>query len=571
MLLRILQGVVLGLIVFVACDDKKADEDNKPSPAGSADEGKYQFSMVGDDGLLNDGKGKIELQLMKDDKAVSKLEKSVEVTLTIVCGAEQTAEIKEEIGTDGKASIDVDLSAKGWGTVDWQACKLSATAKVNGKDIKATDVDLKTIGGEGATVGCSDPNGCDDDGGDTTPELPQLKMGEEIGAASSLTGKLSLHGCSNAVLYTVDGNTVTRDADGVVEADATTGFKNMFLLGVAGDKCKLQHTAKGETTAKDWAAVVEAAAGDNKAAGHAVGIMVYTAENIKLTLPSANKPASAQVYVSGDGGAEATKKDIVWDDNEVTTDIDAKDDKSSNAMVLVKVSPAGDDNSTASEDKVWWHAYGESLSSVWVGSRSAVPVAQLDTARKLQVKIAEGGKCGLHFFYLKSAANDDYIPRRIYADKYIEIDLAANTNSFEILAIDGGTASYVSDCKIGLSIDGISHMASNKADDSSRPNITGITVTNENSKVKVTMPTWRVEWGTSVASVNIKASSDSGGSWKFHRSNQWVSGGIAFKTVPTDVSWNSTVNNNQALVWAKIYLVSTNSPASDYWYYAEGK
>ena len=64
-LFRMLPGVVLGLVVAVACHDKGEDENKK-----GAEEGNYTFSMSGDDGLLNNGKGKVELQLMKDGKAV---------------------------------------------------------------------------------------------------------------------------------------------------------------------------------------------------------------------------------------------------------------------------------------------------------------------------------------------------------------------------------------------------------------------------------------------------------------------------------------------------------------------
>ena len=574
MLLRILQAMVLGLVIFVACDDKGEDDNGSPA----TEEKDYKFSVVGDDALLNNGKGKIELQLMQDGKKVTELEASVDVTLTIVCGTDQTAEIEDEIGKDGKASIDVDLSDEDWGEVDWQACKLSVVAKVDGNDVKATDVELKTIGGEGAVVGCQDPNGCsDDDDNNGTTTLPQFNLGEEIGG-QSLGGKLGLHGCSNADIYTVAGDTVTRDADGMVEADSTTkAFPNMFVLGIAGSGCKLQHTAEGETEAKDWATIAEAAAGNNKAAGHAVLVRAITSDlfKIRVTLPSANKPDNAHVYLSNDGGATANKNDsIAWDDNEVLTDVGVTDKTLHNARVLVKVSPAGSDTSTAGNDKVWWHAYGHSLNEFAAGEvfNTAYTVAPSTEATKLQVRIAEGGKCGLHFFHLEGANNEGYgNPRRIYADKYVEIDLSANADGFTVLPIDGGGASHTSNCKIGLNINGISHMAEDISQSTSRPAYTVQSITAENGKVEVQLS--KLAGVHQVVSYHVKASSDGGNSWKTHATNTgWSKDhGVQkiFNQAPNDVSWNSTASNNQALVWVKVALVP-NAPTPTYWYYGQG-
>ena len=570
--------MALGLVIFVACDDKGEEEDDS---APATEEKDYKFSLVGDNALLNNGKGKIELQLVKDDKKVMKLEASIDVTLTIVCGTDQTAEIEDEIGKDGKASIDVDLSNKDWGEVDWQACKLSVVAKVDGKDVKATDVELKTIGGEGAVVGCQGPNGCGDDDSNNdnngTTTLPQFNLGEEIGG-QSLGGKLSLHGCSNADIYTVAGDSVTRDADGVVEADSTTkAFPSMFVLGIAGSGCKLQHTAEGETEAKDWATVAEADAGNNTAAGHAVKVRAITSDlyKIRVTLPSANKPANAHVYLSNDGGATANKQDSInWDDTEVLTDVGVTDKTLHNARVLIKVSPAGSDTSTAGNDKVWWHAYGLSLGEFAAGEilSTAYTVATSTEATKLQVRIAEGGKCGLHFFHLEEVNDEGYgNPRRIYADKYVEINIAANADGFTVLPIDGGGASHTSGCKIGLNINGISHMSYEIAQSPSRPAHTVQSITEENGRVEVQLS--KLAGVHQVVSYHVKASSDGGDSWKTHATNTgWSKDhGVQkiFNQTPYDVSWNSTASNNQALVWVKAALVP-NSSNPAFWYYGEG-
>lgn len=576
MLLRLLQGIVLGLVVLVACNDKGKDEKG-------AEDSKYKFSMESDNNLLNDGKGKIELQLMQDGKAVTKLAASIDITLEIVCDTDQKAEFKGKLGKDGKASIDVDLSNKEWGEVDWRACKISATASVDGNEVKAKDVELKTISAKDA--------GPDDD----EDKLPQFKIGEEIGG-QSLGGKLSLHGCGNANLYVVskDSSSVSRDADGVIEADSTTkSFPDMFVLGVAGDKCKLQHTAKGETTAKDWAEIKDAAVEvenntwDNKAAGHAVGIEINTSSNdmIVVTLPSANKPASAHVYVSGDGGAISTKHDSAnWDDTPINTIAatgNNQNEKLHNALVMIKVNPTSDDTSNA---KVWWHMYGLNLDRLVkfaVGMTTAVKIAASDAGHKIQVRVAEGRICGMHFFHLKANSDQtDYTPRRISAAKYVDINVAADTDAFELLPIDGGGATYTAGCKIGLNINGISYMAVDSAQDASRPDITGIEIAKGGtgmSKVKVSLPAWNSNWGHSLVATKIKASNDGGDSWKTYGNTvAWKdtanskTGEHVFGTAPYDVSWHSTATNNQALVWAKIELRQEDAPPPSFWYYSEG-
>ena len=66
MLLRIMGGVVLGLLIVIACDDES---------------GEHEFALAGTEDLLNDGNGHVEVQLMKDGEAVTEVESGIEVTV----------------------------------------------------------------------------------------------------------------------------------------------------------------------------------------------------------------------------------------------------------------------------------------------------------------------------------------------------------------------------------------------------------------------------------------------------------------------------------------------------------
>ena len=559
-LLRILQGVVLGLVVFVACNDKGEDENKQ-----GTEEGIYTFSMSGDDGLINNGKGKVELQLMKDGKAVTEIEEGIEVTLKIDCGTDKTAEIKGELGKDGKASIDVDLSDKDWEVSDWGACKISAAGEIDGKNVAAEEVELKTISKE-----CQDPNGCSD-----ADDIPlQFKIGEEIGQ-QSLGGKLSLQGCSNASLYTRNGNVVARDADGVIAADATTkSFPPIFVLGVPGDNCKLQHSEDGKTTATNWAAIVAAAASENKAAGYKVGIgMNIQSKKISVTLPSTNTPASA-VYVSGDSGAAWTMQSSPnW--NGTSFDPGVTSTAVHEERVLLKVGAAGTDANN-SNDKTWWHVYGLSIGGNAMGGQFPIDVPQIRTDRHIKVSVADGGSCGLHLFHLAqegAVKGVDNRPRRLPSDgKHIDIEIVGGADTFAALAINGGTASYTSGCKIGLNIDGITRVAISATNSTSRPDIDGITVAQGgtgNNKVKVTLPSWDDSQGTD-GNARVKASRDGGDSWATYAgANVTWGGNHIFSMATYDVSWNSTAASNQALVWVEI--TPSRGSKARWWYYAEGQ
>ena len=575
MLLRVVQTILLGLIIIVACDDESND---------------YKLGVT--DAKLKDGKGTINVQLTKGDDAVTDQE-GTEVTLTIACGAKQSKNIKAELDKDGKASVDVDLSGEGWTVEDWGECKISASTTVEDTNIEVKEVKLKTISGEGATDGaCEKVGGCDDD------QLPSYYIGEEIGQQSLAGGgKLKLHGCSNANLYTVSGDNVSRDADGVVEAEAQTmNIPVMFVLGSAGSNCKLQQTKAGETTATDWATISDAAAGDNLAAGLAVTLGGYTEENkkaiMRVTLPS--KPqeyvAAPTVYTSVDAGATATKftNAVAWEDTlDTATTWDSN--KASNYKALLRVtmatsdSPPASDTASNSNNTAWWHMYPD----IHIGGD--VKIGREFTLNgvtgTVKVKVAES--CGLHFFILVPDGKHHRPYARVpITGNALSYTLDTDAKSFEMLAVDGGSASYKANCNIAVDIDGIRVLASSTAIDSARPAITGITMNTTihqgNNKVGVKLPAWNKSHG-SAAKTRIQANRDGGEhSWTLYPGNSsenvvsWENTETSYnfdgqgQNNPPSLNWNATATQNQALV--SVNITPTDSKiARTWWYYAEGK
>lgn len=560
MLLRIMQALVLGLMVVIACNDKSEDEGG----SGTQNRG-YQLNASSDAALLSDGKGTINVQLTKDGKAVTDAE-GTEVVLTVVCG-DNDKQFSKQLGKDGKASIAVDLSEEGWTVSDWGTCKLSAVVKIDDKDIEIKDVDLQTVSGEGATSGaCEKVGGCDDD------QLPSYGIGEEIGQQSLAGGgTLQLHGCSDASLYTVSGDNVTRDADGVVAAAAETmNIPVMFVLGSAGSNCKLQHTLAGKTT--DWATIADTAAGDNLAAGLAVVPMRKVENNrstFSISLPS--KPqeyvAAPTVYTSSDAGATAAKVKVTSTTWNSTLDTEVAwntDEPQKNNKVLLRVTmatsdtPPASDTASKSNDTAWWHMYPDvHIGAVKVGREFTVS----RVTGTVKLKVAES--CGLHFFYLGS----DHAPQGRIPTDGTAVDITAS-GSFEMLAIDGGTASYKANCNIAVDVNNLRVRASSTEIDSARPAITGIQLDDKNNQgtvyFVVELPTWDANHGT-VISTGVHVSNNGGTSWEALTSNpQWG------KKNEHIFAWNATATQNQALVSVDI-TPTGQSNAHTWWYYAEAK
>ena len=242
MLWRIVGGIALGLAIAAACNDNNDDEEQQPAGSGNPDgESGYALVITSDDDMRNNGNGKVTVQLTKDGESVTDA-KDTKIELTIVCGDNPAVELEGLLTEEGKTVIGVDLSDEDWTVDDYGTCKLSVSTTVGEEAVEREDVELSTTDGQTAADSGECQENCDED---VTPHA--FKIGKEIGIDTSLTsGTLSLHGCSNALLYTVAGDGVNRASNNSVSATAT-GTPAMFVLGDAGDNCVLQYTDAGKT------------------------------------------------------------------------------------------------------------------------------------------------------------------------------------------------------------------------------------------------------------------------------------------------------------------------------------
>ena len=575
MLLRIVSAVALGLVIAVACSDKNNDEEGK-QPAGSGDpsESGYALVITSDDDMRNNGNGKVTVQLTKGGKAVTDA-KDTKVNLTIVCGTNDPIKLEGLLTEEGKTVISVDLSNK---PDDIGACKLSATTSINDEAIESKDVELSTTDGRTANDNGQCTENCDNDTSALT-----FKVGEEIGTDTSLTsGTLSLHDCTNAVLYSVDGDSVNRATSNSVSATAT-GSPVMFVLGKAGSKCVLQHTDAGKTVT--WAKIAAADADENKAAafrGHAddtKNIYMFKYRN-KLRAHIPKKPADKTfaVYASKDKGATWGTKEKDGGGTErggitFTTSVSFDGNNPLSHQLLFRVAPDTDDTqSDADESKVWWGLYTQhehvNMPAVTIGKAFTITGhAHSNSPSTLIFKVKVVEDCGLHFFHIKG---DGVVKQRISTT---EVDVQSyseqHKGKINMLAIDGGGKTYESGCNIKLSIAGYEFAAASTAEDSARPAVSGITVqkhTNNQQEdyIDITLPAWNAIWGTQ-SNLAIKFSTDGGGDWTGELGNV-SSWDASHKSLSP--AWHSTATNNQALV--SVSVTPTGGSATTWWYYAQG-
>ena len=575
--------VLLGLVVWVACEDDDNEGSNKPVDNGNE---KHGLAFIGDNGVANNGKGTIEVQFNKGTKAVTDAA-GTEVTLTVVCG-ENSAEFKGELSENGGAEIEVDVSDKkeDWGVTDWGTCKVSASINVDNEEIKAEEVELKTVGQESGA--CEKVGGCN---GDDNGILTSYEIGEEIGVQASLGGgTLQLHECTDATLFTVsDTGAVSIAANNTVTADSAGSFSTMFVLGTAGAKCVLQHTPTGGT-ATDHANIVAASA-ENKAVADLNVTFTDNNGKLKVTLPA--KPTdydylanTVVAHVSTDSGATwgNKKADATWGNPGFDSSLswDAANEFGYQALLRVSLEGASDPDNSAdtasnSNNAAYWSlhkaadlAIENSAAGITVGQVFKVTGLPSQDQNWSINKAKVDAACGLHFFSIeKSTSTNSEYDRPMHRikdnkdNKDIPVAIPANETSFKVLAIDKqGEAGYTAGCTIKLNIRGAIIAVGAKVD-TARPSVTGIGVeaytTNNQSKFRVILPAWDAAHGTKVASF-YNVSTDGSVSWSDRGSAQWGQNNDS-----DNVDWGGKAENNFALVQV---AVGTGSSNKIWWYYA---
>ena len=221
---------------------------------------------------------------------------------------------------------------------------------------------------------------------------------------------------------------------------------------------------------------------------------------------------------------------------------------------------------STTDNTVWWGHYTQHehvvMPDVTIGK--AFKVSGLADNRSagidFAVKVVED--CGLHLFRSDSDASKI---KRITTATPIAIHSGrggdGNLGTINLLAINNGTASHTSGCKVKLNIAGYEFEAKSTAA-GARPD-TSITVNANNNQLRVELPAWQASWGT-VNETKLFYSTDGGGSWKENnlmanwpsQANQYDSG-----------TWSTPATQNQALVSNRM---TVGGNTTTWWYYAQG-
>ena len=552
MLFRIVSGIAIGLVIAAACSKKSDDDNDNGQPAGSSkphDKSGYTLLITSDDEIRIDGKGNVTVQLVKDGKAVTDA-KDKKVTLTIVCGDNPAVELEGMLGEDGKTDIGVDLSNKDWSVDDYGTCKLSVVTSVDEETVETKDVELSTTGGKTTDNSEQCQENCDQSNPSHT-----FKIGEEIGTDASLTsGTLSLHDCTNAVLYTVvDGSIRSTTNNSVMVSN--TGYPTMFVLGTAGSKCVLQHKDTGNTV--NWATIADTnvETKENKAANIAGFEMFEKDSKLQVTLPPNNSNDTVALYVSKDGGITWGSNEIdetnTWD-SEFSTSVTFDDDKPLSHEVLLRVAPTS--------NKVWWGHYTQhehvNVPAVTVGKVFKITGLAHNNSASLNFAVKVKKNCGLHFFHINSV---NTVVKRVSTTVASISD--EDKGKFSLLAVDGGTATYESGCVVELNIASYDFAAKSTAMVAVRPAVTGIKVKRNSNSIQTILPIWNTEsWGAQ-SNLKLYSSTSGGNAWVEIIKVTWDSKRIPFPLL--NPAWHKTASNNQS-------LISVDVASNKWWYYVEG-
>ena len=222
---------------------------------------------------------------------------------------------------------------------------------------------------------------------------------------------------------------------------------------------------------------------------------------------------------------------------------------------------------TTTDDRVWWAHYTQRqyvvVPDVTIGK--VFKVAGLAHSKSagidFDVKVAED--CGLYFF--RSDSNPNNI-KHLTTSTAIAIHSgrsgAGNLGTINLLAVNNGTASHTSGCKVKLNIAGYEFEAKKSIATGDRP-ATSITVDKENASLKIELPAWQSSWGT-VKGTELYYSTNGGDNWGQDNLAFWASSASFYK--PS--AWRTPATANLALVSVNVTPVGGND--STWWYYAQG-
>ena len=200
---------MLAFTLLAGCDSN-GDKESGTDPQTFPNDGSlYSLEITGVQAEVAQGTHlNVVVQLKKDNHPLSDFKGNIEISLHISCGANKSQPTKQTVGADGRATFDkLPLDRKWSGK-----CSVKVHTKIFDDDLNK--VKRFTI-------------------------LSAMVDGQDYPFSAFEAGKLTLHNCGEAVLFTQAGNAapVRADSEGVtIDASNST----LFVINVSASGCELQ-------------------------------------------------------------------------------------------------------------------------------------------------------------------------------------------------------------------------------------------------------------------------------------------------------------------------------------------
>ena len=489
MMARLAVGVLV-LTLWASCKGSGEEEDGTGARdnEGRDVEALYSLAISGvQDKVAQGTRLTVVVQLKKNDKAVSDFKDSIELSLQIVCGTNKSEPSTQALGTDGKATFsDITLADKWSGK-----CTLRVSTEIFNDALKS--VKRFTI-------------------------LPALADSQDYQFKDFKAGKLTLHNCGEAVLFTQAGDAAPVRVGSEVTIDDSDS--TLFVVNVPAAGCELHHDGS-------FYGMVGVVAHDEDFT--IKGIHPYN-DKLRVILPRYTpKDTTIVLYASTDNGTtwhahpnsnagENTFNNLTWANtishNQVLLAVTTKTQR--HWLFAAAGIYADDATAGASAGKAFGlHGVDEGQSDVRIAKACGM---RLFYSRQEQVQEltseedtslhAEGGSLKDFFFIGTATANCQ--PTLQVNDSKVEVTLS-------------GTA-YTMPARISLIADG-----------GSNPNIR---LEFNSQPVPSDFPT----------NFELYLSNDGGGQWHKHTNNQTLPWRYSGPGIVSNRGWNSSeASNNQAL------------------------